>query len=475
MKLRFFFLAMWFLPFLVKSQANQNKVNTRVNAYVKTVLGRYKVPGAAVAIIKDGEIIHRANYGYANIEHAVPVKEESIFRVYSLTKTIVAIGIFQLLEQGKISLDDGVSKYVTDLPKSWRFIQIRHLLTHSSGLPDMAPSIAFEDLSEDQAKDKVFTQKLKFDKGKHYDYNQTNFWLLQKIIEKVENTPIEEFIIENQFENASDEVFFSSDSRDIIENRVTPYFPFRNGRQIIDHSYLQGRYLLSANGLNISLNKYIEWNRAFESDELLSRQSKTKMFRLFEYLDDEKKFAFGWDQHVLNGHVSYGFSGSLVTAYRIFPTDKLSIIFLSNGLGNYFDIEGVINHIASLVDSDIVDRNQYVFENLIEKAQQYDFSDIQKYYNSLKVDELFKEVNFEKHLNSLGYFCLFNEMEEKAIEIFKLNTEDYPNSWNVWDSLAEGYENLGEREKAVSNYKKSLNINPDNTHAVERLKVLVDH
>lgn len=475
MKNYFFLLFLLGTSFLANTQINQSKINNDVDIYVQAILNRYKIPGAAVAIVKDGVVIHKKNYGHANIEHSVPVSDRSIFRVYSLTKTLIATGVFQLLEQGNISLDDSISKYVVDIPTSWKDIQIKHLLTHSSGLPDMAPSIAFENLSEVEAKEKVFDQKIKFDKGDRYDYNQTNFWLLQQIIEKITGAGIEKFIIENQFDNANEEVFFSSDSRDIIQYRVTPYFPFRNGKQIIDHSHLQGRYLFSANGLNITLDKYLEWNRKFENNELLSKESKAKMFSLFKYQKDKKEFSFGWDRHVLNGHVSYGFSGSLVTAYRIFPKDRLSIIFLSNGLGNYFNIEGVINHIASLVNADIVDRDQYVFENLVMKALKNDFSVVKKYYISLKGNDLFEKVNFESHLNSLGYFCLNNDMKEKAIQIFLLNTEDYQDSWNVWDSLAEGYENLGEKEKAMSNYKKSLNLNPDNTHAIERLKVLVEH
>ena len=82
-------------------------------------------------------IIFRKNFGNANLEHNVPIKDNSIFRVYSLTKLPIAVAIFQLIEQEKISIKDAIGKYLSNIPESWKTIQIQHLLTHSSGLPKM--------------------------------------------------------------------------------------------------------------------------------------------------------------------------------------------------------------------------------------------------------------------------------------------------------------------------------------------------
>jgi len=291
----------------------------------------------------------KKNYGYANLEHQVPVNDQSIFRVYSITKIVISVGIFQLIEQGKLSLEDKISKYVSGLPKDWQDIQIKHLLSHSSGIPDMAPIPKFQDLTEQQAKEKVFAQACKFTPGERYDYNQTGFWLLKRVIEKIEQKKLANWIIQHQFQSPNDTAFFSSDSRDIIRHRVTAYFPFTKRTLTIDHPYLQGDYAHAQNGLNLSLSAFIIWDNLLRNNQLLKKKFKDLMWQLYPYTQSPKIFAYGWDKRLVDGHTSYGFSGSLVTAYRIFPAKNVSIILLSNGLTKFYNIENAMNALAALV------------------------------------------------------------------------------------------------------------------------------
>ena len=329
----------------------QSPKSPEIDAYVSEISDRYEIPGVALAILKDGEVVHQKNYGFASLEHQVPISNTSIFRVYSLTKLLVTIGVFQLIEQDKLSLEDRISTYVPSLPSTWQAIQIQHLLSHSSGLPDKPPFPESMDLTEEEFKSGVFGQRIKFNPGSEYDYNQTNFWLLQEIIETISEQPLEEFIISNQFDSPSDAVFFSSDSREIIRHRVTAYFPFTKGHITIDHPYVEGDYAFAMNGLNISLDEFIQWSKNLHSNQLIKAETRQKMWQTYAYSSSTKSFTYGWDKRITHSKESFGFSGSLVTAYRIFPGDNVSIIFLANGLGTYFDIEDVINHIAGIVFS----------------------------------------------------------------------------------------------------------------------------
>ena len=327
----------------------QQNLNIEIDNYMDALIDRQGIPGVALAVIKDQKVIHQKNYGYANLEHQVPVSDQSIFRVYSLTKLIVSVGIFQLIESKKLRLEDKISKYVPDLPESWQSIRIKHLLAHSSGLPDMAPIPDFKDLSEQEAADIVFSQARKFPAGDQYDYNQTGFWLLKKVIEKIEDTPMDSWIMNHQFQPASDTAFFSSDSRDIVLHRATPYFPFTKNALTLDHSYLQGTYAHAQNGLNISLNEFINWDKRLRDNALISAKTKALMWETYPYSASDKAFTYGWDKRMVGNKESFGFSGSLVTAYRIFPDDDLSIVFLSNGLTRFYNIEEVVNDIAGMV------------------------------------------------------------------------------------------------------------------------------
>ncbi|OJJ13979.1 hypothetical protein BKI52_44735 [marine bacterium AO1-C] len=327
----------------------QAQTTVKIDQYIQGLMQKQGIPGVSLAVIKDNKVLHKKNYGYANLEHQVPVTAQSIYRVYSLTKLIVSVGIFQLIEKRKLSLEDKVSQYVSHLPKEWQSIQIKHLLSHSSGIPDMAPIPSFKDLTEQQAKEKVFAQECKFTPGERYDYNQTGFWLLKQVIEKITNDRLSSWIMKHQFGSTSDTAFFSSDSRDIVRHRVTPYFPFTKRTLTIDHSYLQGDYAHAQNGLNISLAEFIRWDHLLRNNKLLKKKSRNLMWQNYPYSQSSKVFTYGWDKHFVDGRTSYGFSGSLVTAYRIFPTKNVSIILLSNGLTKFYNIEQAMNAIATLV------------------------------------------------------------------------------------------------------------------------------
>ena len=465
------FITILLISHLICFSQNNSEINSKINDYIEHLIKRQGIPGVSIAIVKNGETIYKNKFGYANIEHQVPISDNSIFRVYSLTKPIISVGIFQLIEEEKINLDDTVSKYIYDLPVSWNNIKIKHLLSHSSGLPDMSPNSEFKDLTEEQAKEKVFNQDLKFESGEKYDYNQTGFWMLQNIIENITDESLADYILKNQF-NSDKKTFFSSDSRDIILNRVTPYFPFEKGTLIIDHPYLQGSYAHSKNGLNITLDEFISWDKKLNEDKFLNKESLKLMWQSFPFTKSNKNFTYGWDKIMVNNYISYGFSGSLCTAYRIFPEKNLSIIFLTNGLTKWYNIDNIVNHIVSLVDKDILNINNLAFETVLRAT--YENEDFSSNYQAIKNNPIFENNNFEAHLNDVGYFWLLGlNNSKKAICVFELNTKEFPKSWNTFDSLADAYEKNGNSDKAIFNYLKAIDLNPNEEYKT-KIKIKIE-
>ncbi|MCD0471919.1 serine hydrolase domain-containing protein [Flavobacterium sp. JAS] len=441
-----------------KAKTTQNP-NTQIDQYLAEVVGKYNMPGIAVAVIKNDKIIHRNNYGKANIEFDVPVSNKSIFRIYSLTKTMIVTGIFQLIEQNKLALEDPISKYLPDLPSTWNSVQVKHLVTHSSGLPDI---VNYEQLPENEAKEKVFADAIQFEKGSKYEYNQTNFWLLQKIIETISKQDIEMFIIGNQFGNqtANTNVFFSTDSRDIILNRVTPYNNFSGGNMQIGLSNNKS-YLNSCNGINITMDEFIQWDSKFNQNKLINEKTKKTMWELFPYSKTDYKFTYGWDERVINEHKSYGFSGGRRAAYRNFPKDNLSIIFLANGIGSDVNVEDIVNHIAYLVDNDIIDYGFVAYETLMKSAQE-NVSGFKNTFATLRKDPKYSNVNFEEHLNRIGYMLLYVDKKvPEAVSVFSLNAKEFPKSSNVYDSLGEAYEVNKDIKNAIVSYTKAVELNTD--------------
>ena len=289
--------------------------------------------------------------------------------------------------------------------------------------------------------------------------------MLHRIIEKLSGQTLSDFIADNQFEGERKNVFFSSDSKEIIKNRVTPYFPFETGKMRIDHSTILGDYMFAANGLNITLKEYIKWNKRLKNNKLIKAQTKQQMWQAFEYSNSDKSFTYGWDKIVLHNHNSYGFTGSLVTAYRVFPEDNMSIILLSNGLGTLYDIDEIVNEIANKINDDIYDVEEVFFNNYYSIIKENNFETFKIKYVENKNNSEFKGTNYEGILNSVGYQLLRNNQPEKAIQIFKFNTEENPNSANPFDSLGEVYFVNKNYVLAHKYYQKAIDLGGTNGNA----------
>lgn len=156
-----------------------NEASAKIDTYLSEVVGKYNIPGISVAVIKNDKTIHRNDYGKANIEYNIPVSDKSIFRIYSLTKTIIVTGAFQLIEQNKLSLEDPISKYLHDLPDSWNSVQVKHLVTHSSGLPDI---VNYEQFPENEAKRKSLQMSYNLRKVKNLNTIKLIFGCFRKLL-----------------------------------------------------------------------------------------------------------------------------------------------------------------------------------------------------------------------------------------------------------------------------------------------------
>jgi|TARA_R110000868_G_scaffold291571_3_gene552053 CubicO group peptidase (beta-lactamase class C family) len=159
-----------------------------------------RIPGLQLAIVKDNKIVKTANYGLANIQDSVPVRNQTVFTINSMTKAFTGVAIMQLVEQGKLNLDVGIAEYLAELPEAWRGLTIRQLMSHTSGLPTIlgnwARLIGSQDF--DTAWELVKQKPMEFKPDTRFKYNQTGYVLLGKIIDKFSGMPFVKFITTNQ-------------------------------------------------------------------------------------------------------------------------------------------------------------------------------------------------------------------------------------------------------------------------------------
>jgi CubicO group peptidase (beta-lactamase class C family) len=464
------FLFVFSICFGQKTDTDQKEIKQKIDNYINEVIEVNEIPGVALAVIKDGKVIYEKYYGTASFEDNKLVDKNTAFKIFSTTKLITNVGIFQLIENGKLALEDPISKYLNNLPKEWQGIKVKNLLTHSSGLPDI---VMFEDISitlpYDEKIAMLSKKPMEFTTGDQYSYNQTNYIFLAKIIEKISGLPFEQYILQNQFPGVKSGVYFSSDFGKSFPNSAFRYNYNSQTKKYAKNTLNSGSDGHSANGLNISLPEFIRWNENLDKNKFLKNETKYSMLEPFKYSKSTESFGYGWDIYPVNKILSYGFTGGNETAFRKFIHNNMTIIFLSNGhkYDNLSVQSQVINHIAGIVDKTLVDDYLLADEKVTQDFLKLDFATSEQNYLAVKKNH--PEWNFENRLNSIGYTLMKYARLNDAIKVFELNTKENPKSGNALDSLAESYLNNGQLEISKQTYQKVLALSPENANAKEML------
>lgn len=440
-----------------------------IDEYLSATVELHEIPGLAIAVIKGGEIIYEKYHGKACLEEDVPVERNTIFGTYSTTKLISTTGVFQLIEQNKLLLSDKISSYLGNLPLAWQGITIQNLLTHSSGLPDI---IRFEDISKDlsdkEKMQKLYIKSVEFQPGTRFSYNQTNYWLLTQIIEKITGLAFEEFILKNQFPSSTNGIIFSSNSSEYVPRRACKYIYDYKANKYQKSSIDNGVWAHSGNGLNITLSEFINWNNRLDNDSLLLQETKEVMWTPFAYQDSAVIFLNGWGSYGTSKSRSFGFSGGNVSAFRKFPDQDITIILLTNGY-RYLPVQDqIVSRVAGIVNNELVNVSAVNEERIINSFLKDDFKEAQRVYSGIKKSS--PKLSYESTLNSIGYVFLRSNKVKEAVKVFELNTKENPLSANTFDSLAESYYIIGKLELSMKNYKKSLQLNPHNSNAAAMIK-----
>src|SRR6266545_5001027 len=163
----------------------QQSISSRIDSYIKAEMRRQQIPGISLAVVRAGKPTLIKGYGLSNVEHRVPVKPETVFQSGSIAKQFTAAAVMILVEEGKLALDDKISKYFNDLPEAWKNITVRHLLTHTAGLAEYPSDL---DLRRDYTEDEYLTiikgVPLAYQIGAKWDYSNLGYVTLGILIHK---------------------------------------------------------------------------------------------------------------------------------------------------------------------------------------------------------------------------------------------------------------------------------------------------
>ena len=460
----------------------QNGVKSDHAAKIQQVLSlahKYRLFNGTALVAENGRVIYKQGFGMANMEWDIPNTPDTKFRLGSITKQFTATLTLQLVEQGKIKLDGKISDYLPEYRADiGQKVTIHHLLTHTSGIPSYTSQPGFfENVSRNPDKVVDFVKKyasgdLEFEPGSKFLYNNSGYFLLGAIIERVTGKPYQEVLKENILDPLGMKNTGYDHHDTLIQKRAAGYSKTPEG--YTNAAYLDMSIPYAAGSMYSTVEDLYLWDQALYTDRLLSAKSKELMFKPF--LQD---YAYGWDvtkasfkqndqpvQIIRHGGGINGFATVIVRLVN----QKNLIVLLDNTGQN---VERLANTITNILYDQPFEPPKMSIVPVLEKAIRDNGIDAAiAEYRNLKSKQSATYDFAEPELNTLGYQLMRRGKQKEAVEIFKLNVEAYPQASNTYDSLAEAYMNNNERDLAIQNYKKSLELNPKNTNAVDMLERL---
>jgi CubicO group peptidase (beta-lactamase class C family) len=321
-------------PPQISDSAASQKVDTYVNGEIRSE----KIPGLALAVIRDGKIIKAQGFGFSNVELNVPVKPETVFQTGSVGKQFTATAVMMLVEEGKVSLDDKITKYFPESPAAWKDITVRHLLTHTSGIPDYgSESKKMVDLHVDYTEDKLvrrFTEfPLDFPPGSKWSYSNSGYVILGVLIHRVSGKFYGDFLEDRVFHPLHMDATHIISEADIVPNRSAGYRLVKG--ELKNQEWVAPKLNTTADGaLYTNILDMAKWDAALTQQTLLKKSSYQEMYTPVR-LNDGKTYAygFGWAIGTSNGHPLIEHSGSwqgFHMSFSRYPTDKLSVVVFTN-------------------------------------------------------------------------------------------------------------------------------------------------
>jgi CubicO group peptidase (beta-lactamase class C family) len=308
---------------------------------------RSDAPGATVIVVKDGKTVLRKAYGMADIASKRPLTPDTALRIGSITKQFTATAILMLAEEGKLSLDDDITKHLPDYPAQGKKITIEHLLTHTSGIPSYTGKPGYilgmaRDVTVGAMIDSFKNDPLEFEPGSQYKYNNSGYFLLGAIIEKVSGQPYAAFLQQRIFTPLGmTHTAYEGHERTAFPHALA-YTPGPDGFQPSPRLSMTQPY--AAGGLVSSVDDLARWDAAISSGKLLKSASWQRAFTSYELTSGKPTgYGYGWEIASLRGAPEIGHGGA-ITGFRTFalrlPADKVYVAVLSNADGGVTSPDG---------------------------------------------------------------------------------------------------------------------------------------
>ncbi len=299
------------------------------------------LPGMAFGVMRDGKIVDHRVYGKANLETDTPVTKETVFRIASMSKQFAATAVMMLVREGKISLDARVGTYLADAQVEWAPVTIRHMLTHTSGIPEPA-GFQYGGTYNTGSYLALFKGKaLTSEPGSVYAYNNHAYAALSLVVGAVAGKPMREFLRERIFSPLGMDRTYYFQMEEVIPGRANGY-TFSGGRYI-NRFPLRPQVFDGSGGMLMTIGDYAKWDQALHGNTILDEATKKLMWTSFVLKGGKAtNYGFGWSVSGAGDTLAVSHNGStfgFTSRVKRHVKTRLTVVIFQNGAGQ----DGAIN------------------------------------------------------------------------------------------------------------------------------------
>ncbi len=307
-----------------------------VDDFVKSEMARQHIPGVALLVSHAGHPVLTKGYGMANLELEVPVKPETIFQSGSVGKQFTATAVMMLVEDGKIGLEDPLTKFFPDAPATWKQVTIRELLSHTAGFTDYPKNFDMrKDYTAKELLKIVEAIPLAYPPGTKWSYSNLGFLTLGLVIQKVSGEFYGDFLQARVFKPLGMTSTRIINEADIIPNRASGYVLVKG--ELKNQEWVSPTLNTTADGsLYFNILDLAKWDEALYTEKLLKHASLEQMWTVAKLKDGQPnsgKYGFGWFIGDKNGHHFVEHEGAwqgFETHITRYLDDKLTVVVLTN-------------------------------------------------------------------------------------------------------------------------------------------------
>jgi CubicO group peptidase (beta-lactamase class C family) len=325
-----------FICFVLISPSRLLAQKDRIDTFIENSMARQRIVGLAVGIIKDGKVIKTKGYGYSNLELNIPVTTNTVFKLGSVSKHMIAAATMKFIQEGKLRLDDPVTKFFADAPPHWGKITIRHLLNHTSGLIRESPAFdAMATQADSLLIRAAYKDSLVFATGSKWQYCNLGYFMLADIIRQIGGRSFAEYMKKEIFEKNGLMSTRVTTLQDIVYGRAGGYVNIGKDTVVNALNYVA----LRPSGAFLStIEDMMKWELLIQDGKLLSRDNWEQMWgdtTKTGGTDGGVPFSYGYGWYVstyknrkavYHGGVLPGFRAM----YFRLPEEKTAVVVLTN-------------------------------------------------------------------------------------------------------------------------------------------------